>query len=250
MIDFMARDRHVVRRRTRSEIAAITDAYNAALVERAGTDLVPILVAHFMVNGRARLAQRARTAHRRRVHRDRTGDPRGTAVRRPRPHPRAAARPGRAGPAAYAGSLLAAGLRRGGRDQAGRRRRRRARAGSRPCGRSRSMPGRPLEQVRGTWDEIAARADELADRYLDLTVAVGGPDPGARSSRRGAVPLPGAGARRAAGQPRRERSPERAAARRRAVRRVRAGDDGRGTRRRTSSSSSATTMEEVADAPA
>src|SRR5207244_7417076 len=33
------------------KIAAITDAYNTALVERAGTDLVPILVAHFMVSG-------------------------------------------------------------------------------------------------------------------------------------------------------------------------------------------------------
>jgi exonuclease SbcD len=44
----------------------------------------------------------------------------------------------------------------------------------------RSIPieaGRPLEQVRGTWEEIVVRADELTDRYLDLTVAVGGPDP-------------------------------------------------------------------------
>jgi exonuclease SbcD len=44
----------------------------------------------------------------------------------------------------------------------------------------RSVPieaGRPLEQVRGTWDEVAARADALADRYLDLTISVGGPDP-------------------------------------------------------------------------
>ena len=44
----------------------------------------------------------------------------------------------------------------------------------------RSVPihaGRPLQQVRGTWEEVAARADELADSYLDLTIAVGGPDP-------------------------------------------------------------------------
>jgi hypothetical protein len=37
--------------------------------------------------------------------------------------------------------------------------------------------GRPLQQIRGTWDEVAARADELANTYLDLTIAVGGPEP-------------------------------------------------------------------------
>ena len=40
-----------------------------------------------------------------------------------------------------------------------------------------SRPARPLEQVRATWDEVAARADALADRYLDLTISIGGPDP-------------------------------------------------------------------------
>jgi len=35
--------------------------------------------------------------------------------------------------------------------------------------------GRPLAQVRGTWDEVVVRADELADSYLDLTIAGSGP---------------------------------------------------------------------------
>ena len=44
----------------------------------------------------------------------------------------------------------------------------------------RSVPlasGRPLVRATGTWDEIEARADELRDAYLDLTVPVGGADP-------------------------------------------------------------------------
>jgi exonuclease SbcD len=36
--------------------------------------------------------------------------------------------------------------------------------------------GRPLVRVQGTWEEIEARADELLDAYLDLTVRVGGTD--------------------------------------------------------------------------
>ncbi len=34
-----------------AKVAGITEAYNRALVERAGTDLVPLLMAHFMVGG-------------------------------------------------------------------------------------------------------------------------------------------------------------------------------------------------------
>src|SRR5512141_696712 len=44
------------------KVAAIAAAYNAALVERAGTDLVPILVAHFMVSG-VRVAHSERELH-------------------------------------------------------------------------------------------------------------------------------------------------------------------------------------------
>jgi exonuclease SbcD len=37
--------------------------------------------------------------------------------------------------------------------------------------------GRPLVRATGTWDELAARAEELSGSYLDLTVPVGGADP-------------------------------------------------------------------------
>jgi exonuclease SbcD len=43
-------------------VAAIAGAYNEALVERAGTSLVPILVAHFMVSG-VRVAHSERELH-------------------------------------------------------------------------------------------------------------------------------------------------------------------------------------------
>src|SRR5207253_1720649 len=36
--------------------------------------------------------------------------------------------------------------------------------------------GRPLVRAQGTWEEIEARADELRDAFLDLTVRVGGTD--------------------------------------------------------------------------
>lgn len=36
--------------------------------------------------------------------------------------------------------------------------------------------GRPLVRVTDTWDAIEARAKELADAYLDLTVRTKGPD--------------------------------------------------------------------------
>src|SRR5439155_20952913 len=36
--------------------------------------------------------------------------------------------------------------------------------------------GRPLVRAQGAWEEIEARADELRDAYLDLTVRVGGTD--------------------------------------------------------------------------
>jgi len=158
------------------KIAAITDAYNSALVERAGTDLVPILVAHFMVNG-VRVSRSERELH--------IGDaytatsqaiPAGPQyvalghIHAPQPVPGAPV------PAAYAGSLLPMDF-----GEAGEEKRvvivdvepgRLATLRSAPI-----HAGRPLEQVRGTWDEVAARAAELRDRYLDLTIAVGGPDP-------------------------------------------------------------------------
>jgi DNA repair protein SbcD/Mre11 len=157
-------------------IAALADAYNTALVERAGSDLVPILVAHFMVSG-VRVSRSERELH--------IGDaytataqaiPAGPQyvalghIHAPQPVPGAPV------PAAYAGSLLPMDFGEAGETK-------RVVIVDAEPGRLatlRSVPlaaGRPLEQVRGTWDEVAARADALADRYLDLTISVGGPDP-------------------------------------------------------------------------
>src|SRR4051812_25016646 len=158
------------------KIAAITDAYNTALVQRAGTDLVPVLVAHFMVSG-VRVSRSERELH--------IGDaytatsqaiPAGPQyvalghIHAPQPVPGAPV------PAAYAGSLLPMDF-----GEAGEAKRVvivDVEPGRLATVRSVAITaGRPLEQVHGTWDEAAARADELADRYLDLTIAVGGPDP-------------------------------------------------------------------------
>ena len=158
------------------KIAKLTDAYNTALVERAGTDLVPILVAHFMVSG-VRVSRSERELH--------IGDaytatsqaiPAGPQyvalghIHAPQPVPGAPV------PAAYAGSLLPMDFGEAGEAK-------RVVIVDVEPGRLatlRSVPihaGRPLQQIRGTWEEVAARAEELADSYLDLTIAVGGPDP-------------------------------------------------------------------------
>ena len=158
------------------KIASLTDAYNTALVQRAGTDLVPVLVAHFMVSG-VRVSRSERELH--------IGDaytataqaiPAGPQyvalghIHAPQPVPGAPV------PAAYAGSLLPMDFGEAGEAK-------RVVTVDVEPGRLatlRSVPihaGRPLRQVRGTWDEVAARADELADSYLDLTIGVGGPDP-------------------------------------------------------------------------
>jgi exonuclease SbcD len=157
-------------------IAALTDAYNTALVERAGTDLVPILVAHFMVNG-VRVSRSERELH--------IGDAYAATAQAIPAGPQYVALghihapqpvPGAPVPAAYAGSLLPMDFGEAGETK-------RVVIVDAEPGRLatlRSIPieaGRPLAQVRGTWDEVAARADALADRYLDLTISIGGPDP-------------------------------------------------------------------------
>ena len=106
VVDFMAatgRWYGAIRRARRRDRAA----YNAALLERAGNDLVPMLVAHFMVSG-VRVARSERELH--------IGDaytataqaiPAGPQyvalghIHAPQPVPGAPV------PAAYAGSLLA-----------------------------------------------------------------------------------------------------------------------------------------------
>jgi DNA repair protein SbcD/Mre11 len=158
------------------KVAAIAAAYNAALVDRAGSDLVPILVAHFMVHG-VRVSRSERELH--------IGDaytataqaiPAGPQyvalghIHAPQPVPGAPV------PAEYAGSLLPLDF-----GEAGERKRvvlvdvepgRLAAVRSVPI-----TAGRPLVRAQGTWDHIEARAEELGDAYLDLTVDVAGPDP-------------------------------------------------------------------------
>jgi DNA repair protein SbcD/Mre11 len=158
------------------KVAAIAAAYNTALVERAGSDLVPILVAHFMVHG-VRVSRSERELH--------IGDaytatahaiPAGPQyvalghIHAPQPVPGAPV------PAEYAGSLLPLDF-----GEAGERKRvvlvdvepgRLATVRSVPI-----TAGRPLVRAEGTWDQIEARAEELSAAYLDLTVDVGGSDP-------------------------------------------------------------------------
>ena len=169
------------------KIATLTDAYNTALVQRAGTDLVPVLVAHFMVNG-ARVSRSERELHIGEAYTATAqaipAGPQYVAlghIHAPQPVPGAPV------PAAYAGSLLAMDFGEAGEEK-------RVVIVDVEPGRLatlRSVPihaGRPLRQVRGTWDEVAARAGELADSYLDLTIAVGGPDP--ELGRRAAARVP------------------------------------------------------------
>lgn len=160
-------------------VAKVTIAYNEALVARAGDSLVPILMGHFLVGG---------------VKVD-TGGPRGerelhmgaayTATAQAIPAgPQYVAMghihapqpvPGAPVPAEYAGSLLSLDF-----GEAGERKRvvvvdvepgRLATIESVPI-----TSGRPLERVTGTWSEIESRAGELGERFLDLSVQVGGAD--------------------------------------------------------------------------
>jgi DNA repair protein SbcD/Mre11 len=175
VVDFMA-DAGTWYGRYAERVAALAAAYNSALVARAGDDLVPILVAHFMVSG-VRVSHSERELH--------IGDaytatahaiPAGPQyvalghIHAPQPVPGAPV------PAEYAGSLLPLDF-----GEAGERKRvvlvdvEPGRLAS-----IRSVPieaGRALRRERGTWDQIEARADELADAYLDLSVDVAGTDP-------------------------------------------------------------------------
>jgi DNA repair protein SbcD/Mre11 len=162
-----------------AKVGAITTAYNEALVEAAGDDAVPILVAHFLVNG-VKVARGAPRGERE-LH---MGDayaatpqaiPAGPQyvamghIHAPQPVPSAAV------PAHYAGSLLPLDFGEAGEEK------RVVLVDVEPgtLATVTSIPltsGRPLRRETGTWDELAARADELADAYLDLTVHVGGAD--------------------------------------------------------------------------
>lgn len=161
------------------KVAAITASYNDALVEAAGADAVPILMAHFMVNG-VRI-DRAAPRGERELH---MGDAYTATAQAIPPGPQYVAMghihapqpvPGAPVPAEYAGSLLSLDF-----GEAGERKRvvlvdvepgRLATIESVPLER-----GRRLARVTDDWDAIEARADELADAFLDLTVRTSGTD--------------------------------------------------------------------------
>jgi len=161
-------------------VRALCEAYNEALVARTTDgDIVPVLVAHFMVGGIK--VDRAAPRGERDLH---MGQAYAATVQAIPPGPQYVAMghihapqpvPGAPVPAQYAGSLLALDF-----GEAGETKRvvivdvepgRLARVTSEPL-----TSGRPLLRVSGTWDEIVERADELASSYLDLTVKVGGTD--------------------------------------------------------------------------
>ncbi len=160
-------------------VAAITQAYNRALVRAAGGDLVPILMAHFMVGGVK--VDRAAPRGERELHMGEAyaataeaipAGPQYVAmghIHAPQPVPGAPV------PAAYAGSLLQLDF-----GEAGEAKRvvivdaepgRLATVTSIPL-----TSGRPLLRASGTWDELESRVDELRGAYLDLSVRVGGTD--------------------------------------------------------------------------
>ena len=161
------------------KVAAITRAYNEALIAAAGTDAVPILMAHFMVGGVK--VDRAAPRGERELH---MGDAYAATPQAIPPGPQYVAMghihapqavPGAPVPAEYAGSLLSLDF-----GEAGETKRvviveaepgRLAVAETVPL-----AAGRRLARVSGTWDQIEARADELADLFCDLTVTTPGTD--------------------------------------------------------------------------
>jgi len=156
-------------------IAALCTAFDTALVARAGTDLVPLLVAHLMVGG-VKVGGSERELH--------VGGAYVASAQAIPPGPQYVALghihapqaiPGSPVPGQYAGSLLPLDF-----GEAGETKRvvivdaepgRLATVSSIPL-----TSGRPLVRAEGTWDELDARAGELRDVYLDLTVRVGGTD--------------------------------------------------------------------------
>jgi len=161
-----------------TRVAALTSAYNAALVERAGADLVPVLIAHFMVGGVK--VDRAAPRGERELH---MGEAYAATAQAIPPGPQYVAMghihapqpvPGAPVPAEYAGSLLPLDF-----GEAGETKRVvivDAEPGTLATVTSVAIErGRPLIRASGTFEELVAR-DDLAEAYLDLTVDVGGLD--------------------------------------------------------------------------
>ena len=160
-------------------VAKVTAAYNEALVASAGDELVPLLMGHFLVGGVK--VDTAAPRGERELHMGSAYTATAQAIpagpqyvamghiHAPQPVP------GSPVPAEYAGSLLSLDF-----GEAGERKR--VVVVDAEPGRLATVAsielasGRPLERVTGTWDEIEGRAGELRDRFLDLTVQVGGAD--------------------------------------------------------------------------
>ena len=178
VVDFM-KDAGEWYRGYAERVAAITGRYNQALVERAGADLVPILVAHFLVSGVH--VGRDGSRGERELH---MGDAYTATAHAIPPGPQYVAMghihapqtvPGTPVPAEYAGSLLALDFGEAGEDK-------RvvivdAEPGQLAVAESVAITGgRRLVRVIDTWDAIEARAEELADAFVDLTVKTTGTD--------------------------------------------------------------------------
>ena len=178
VVDFM-RDTGEWYRAYAERIASIAARYNEALVARAGADAVPVLMAHFMVGGVR--VDRSAPRGERELH---MGDAYAATSQAIPPGPQYVAMghihapqavPGAPVPAEYAGSLLSLDF-----GEAGEEKRvviveaepgRLAVAETVPL-----VAGRRLARVSGTWDQIEARTDELAELYCDLTVTTSGTD--------------------------------------------------------------------------
>lgn len=162
-----------------TRVARVTSAYNEALVTEAGDSLVPVLMGHFLVGGVK--VDRAAPRGERELHMGEAYTATAQAIpagpqyvamghiHAPQPVPGAPV------PAEYAGSLISLDF-----GEAGERKR--VVVVDVEPGRLAAIEsvwlerGRPLQRVTGTWDEIEARAGELTDRFVDLTVQVGGAD--------------------------------------------------------------------------
>jgi exonuclease SbcD len=178
VVDFM-RDAGEWYRAYAEKVAAIAARYNAALVERAGSDAVPILMAHFMVGGVR--VDRSAPRGERELH---MGEAYTATAQAIPPGPQYVAMghihapqavPGAPVPAEYAGSLLSLDF-----GEAGETKRVvivDAEPGRLAVAESVALTaGRPLARATGTWDDLEARAEELADVYCDLTVRTSGTD--------------------------------------------------------------------------
>ncbi len=191
VVDFM-RDAGEWYRAYAERIAAIAGRYNEALVARAGGDAVPILMAHFMVGGVR--VDRSAPRGERELH---MGEAYAATAQAIPPGPQYVAMghihapqtvPGAPVPAEYAGSLLSLDFGEAGEDK-------RVVIVDAEPGRlavAQTVPlegGRRLVRVTGAWDQIEARADELADLYCDLTVTTSGTDATLAERARDAFPF-------------------------------------------------------------